>query len=168
MDAGGRVTPGAVTEGGGEGFFAKRFAQNEALQRFAPPLTLTLSLKGRGNQIAALVGAAFFFGSTCAYADALVDPTRPAFAPTKSSPTARSIDPVSRVTAIFQSGERRVAVIDGQVVKAGDRIGDVVIQEILVDGVRFMRGGRVEVARLPKPAVSVRSDARKASVRSGE
>jgi hypothetical protein len=100
-----------------------------------------------------------------AHADTLIDPTRPAFAPAKSSTTSRAIDPVSRVTAIFKAGDRRVAVIDGQVVKAGDRIGDVVIQEVLADGVRFTRGGRVEVARLPKPAMSVRRDARKPSIR---
>jgi hypothetical protein len=112
------------------------------------------------------VAVAFLLASSIdAHADALIDPTRPAFAPGKSSPVMRSVDPVSRVTAVFVTGQRRVAVIDGQVVKAGDRIGDIVIEEILADGVRFTRGGRVEVARLPKPAVSVRSDARKASVR---
>jgi hypothetical protein len=135
------------------------------MHRFAQPLTLTLSLKGRGNRLSAILAGMSFLGITCAHAETLIDPTRPAFAQAKSSHVSRAIDPVSRVTAIFQTGGRRVAVIDGQVVKAGDRIGDVVIQEILVDGVRFTRGGRVEVARLPKPAVSVRSDARKPSIR---
>jgi len=111
----------------------------------------------------------FLLFATLAHADVLIDPTRPAFALTKSSsPIARSVDPVARVTAIFQSGERRVAVFDGRVVKAGDRIGDVAIQEILADGVRFTRAGRVELVRLPKQAAPVRSEARKLSSMSGE
>lgn len=115
------------------------------------------------------IALALMLAASCAHADALIDPTRPAFASTKSSsPMARSVDPVARVTAIFQSGERRVAVFDGRVVKAGDRIGDVAIQEILADGVRFTRAGRVELARLPKQAASVRSEARKLGSMSGE
>jgi MSHA biogenesis protein MshK len=102
-----------------------------------------------------------FVAASFAHADTLIDPTRPAFAQAKSSAVARSVDPTSSLTAIFLSGERRVAVLDGKVVKAGDRVGDIVIQEISADSVRFTRAGRVESARLPKQAASVRSDAGK-------
>ncbi len=109
--------------------------------------------------------------ASAAHADTLIDPTRPAYAPTKSSsPAARSADPTTaRVTAVFQNGDRRVAVLDGRVVKVGDRVGDIVIQEVLADGVRYTRAGRVEVVRLPQQAAQVRSAGkgadRKASIR---
>ena len=105
------------------------------------------------------------FVAPLVHADALIDPTRPAFAPTKSAAVTHATEAASHVTAIFQTGGRRVAVIDGRVVKDGDRFGDVAIQEILADGVRITRAGRVEVVRLPKQAAPVRSDARKESIR---
>jgi hypothetical protein len=49
-------------------------------------------------------------------------------------------------------------VLDGRVVKNGDRIGDLVIQEISADSVRYTRAGRVEIARLPTQAAVVRND----------
>jgi MSHA biogenesis protein MshK len=97
-------------------------------------------------------------GIAYANADTLVDPTRPANAPTKST-AVRGAEPVSLLTAVFKSGDRRVAVLDGRVVKNGDRIGDIVIQEILADSVRYTRAGRVEIARLPTQAAVVRNDA---------
>jgi len=115
-------------------------------------------LGGRGKGIAALHALAFLLVAPLAHADVLIDPTRPANAPTKSSSAVRSIEAVARVTAIFKSGDRRVAVLDGRVVKAGDRIGDVVIQEVLADGVRYTRAGRVEIVRIPKQAAVVRSE----------
>jgi MSHA biogenesis protein MshK len=94
--------------------------------------------------------------STAAIAADLVDPTRPPVVARKVTGTAPVVDALPRVTAIFQSGERRVAVFEGQVVKAGDRVGDVFIESISVDGVRYRRAGRVEFARLPKQEAVVR------------
>jgi len=96
--------------------------------------------------------------TSLSHADTLVDPTRPPITVHKSGP-AREVESDVRVTAIFQSGERRVAVLNGQVVTAGDRVGAVTIQEINADGVRYVRAGRVEFARLPKQAAKVRRDA---------
>jgi hypothetical protein len=90
-----------------------------------------------------------------AYADSLYDPTRPPWV-TRNATGSKEVALAARVTAIFQSGDRRVAVFDGQVVKAGDRVGDVAIEAILPDGVRYRRAGRVEFARLPKQAAVVR------------
>ncbi|HYM35398.1 MAG TPA: hypothetical protein VET48_08385 [Steroidobacteraceae bacterium] len=92
-----------------------------------------------------------------AHADTLVDPTRPVMS-NKTAPT-RNVEAPVRVTAIFRSNERCVAVFDGQVVKVGDRVGDLTIQEITADGVRYLRAGKVEFARLPKQAATVRRDA---------
>jgi MSHA biogenesis protein MshK len=91
-----------------------------------------------------------------AHAGELADPTRPPVVARKAIAAAPSVVATPRVTAIFQSGERRIAVFDGQVVKAGDRIGDIFIEAVLADGVRYRRSDRVEVARLAKQAVSVR------------
>jgi MSHA biogenesis protein MshK len=96
-------------------------------------------------------------GIAYAKADTLIDPTRPANAPAKAT-AIRGVEPVSQLTAIFKSGDRRVAVLDGRVVKSGDRIGDLVIQEISADSVRYTRAGRVEIARLPTQAAVVRND----------
>jgi MSHA biogenesis protein MshK len=105
-----------------------------------------------------------------AHAETLIDPTRPAaYAPTRSASTAQRVVEAPRVTAIFQTNGKRVAVFDGRVVKAGDQVGNVTIQEVLVDGVRLSRAGRVETLRLPQQAAAVRSEnkdrLRKASIR---
>jgi len=78
---------------------------------------------------------------------------------THQSGPAAYIDVASHVSAIFFSGERRVAVFDGHVVKAGDRLGDITIREINADGVRYLRAGQIEFARLPTQAASVRRSA---------
>jgi len=101
---------------------------------------------------------AFVLLAPLSHADPLIDPTRPPVTVHKSGPVNLA-EPVVHVTAIFSSGERRVAVLDGQVVKVGDRVGVVTVQEITPDGVRYLRAGRVEFARLPKQAATVRRDA---------
>ena len=108
------------------------------------------------NLLVAVALAGALLGPVCVRAEGLVDPTRP---PMKSAskPATRAAEPRgSRVSAVIVSGDRRVAVFDGRVVKAGDKVGDIVIQEILTDGVRFARGAHSEIARLPKQAVVVR------------
>jgi MSHA biogenesis protein MshK len=94
--------------------------------------------------------------SIAARAD-LIDPMRPAGPGNGPAHSAAPIRP--RVTAVFLSGQRRVAVFDGRVVKVGDRVGDVTIEEISADGVRYMRAGKVEYARLPQQATPVRRNA---------
>lgn len=91
-------------------------------------------------------------------ADSLGDPMRPAGAKAAASSSVRGAPRGSRVTAIFTSGERRVAVFDGRVVRAGDRVGDAVILDVLSDGVRFAQSGRIEIVRLPKQSVVVRRE----------
>ncbi len=93
-----------------------------------------------------------------ARAETLMDPTRPANAPRAVSGGV-AVEASARVTAVFLAGGRRVAVLDGRVVKAGDRLGDLVVQEVLADGVRYLRGGRSEVVRLPRQDARVRHSA---------
>jgi MSHA biogenesis protein MshK len=88
-----------------------------------------------------------------AMGDRLVDPTQPAYArPTNTSETL----PAVRVEAILQSGERRLAIVNGKVVRAGDRLGAIQILEVSTDGVRYSRGGETNVARLTGKPMQVR------------
>ena len=104
----------------------------------------------------ACVAATVLFAVGASAAD-LVDPTRPPLAARKAtSSTAPAPAEGPRVTAIIQTGDRRIAVFHGQVVKAGDRVGDMFIESVSAEGVRYRRGGRVEFARLPKQAAVVR------------
>jgi hypothetical protein len=96
-----------------------------------------------------------------AMSDRLVDPTQPAH--TRSANTAESL-PAVRVEAILQSGERRLAIVNGKVVRAGDRVGSIHILEVHIDGVRYSRGGETNVARLTGKPMQVRQNV----VQSGE
>ena len=83
-----------------------------------------------------------------AMADRLVDPTQPAhLRPATNGETLQTV----RVEAILQSGERRLAIVNGKVVRAGDRVGSIQILEVSPDGVRYSRDGETNIARLTKP-----------------
>ncbi len=84
-----------------------------------------------------------------ARANGLVDPTRPAGA---TDPVAAAPEPGEvRVQAIIRRDGSRVAVVDGRVVHAGDRIASVTIEEVTPDGVRYSLDGRSRFARLKCP-----------------
>lgn len=72
------------------------------------------------------------------------DPTRP---DNYRSPTAAS-DRAFALSAIFVSGERRVAVLNGQLLRVGDRLGDAEVVRIDDDRVVLRAGSRSIVARL--------------------
>jgi len=96
-----------------------------------------------------------------AMADRLMDPTQPAHArPENTGETLQAV----RVEAILQSGERRLAIINGKVVRAGDRVGSIHILEVNADGVRYSRGGETNIARLTAKPMQVRHNVQ----RSGE
>jgi hypothetical protein len=96
-----------------------------------------------------------------ALADRLMDPTQPAHA--RPENTGETL-PAVRVEAILQSGERRLAIINGKVVRAGDRVGSIHILEVNADGVRYSLGGETNVARLTTKPMQVRHNVE----RSGE
>ena len=91
--------------------------------------------------------------SARAAADRLVDPTRPPQAP---RPDSEVMQDTVRVEAVLRSAERDLAIVNGKVVRAGDRIGSVRIEAILADGVRYVRDGQVHTARLQSAAMTVR------------
>ncbi len=85
--------------------------------------------------------------------ETLRDPTRPW--------SARSVAPVGtvtatgvtgfRVTAIFTSDRRRIAVVNGQRVTEGDRVDGATVVEILADDLRLDLNGKTITSRvLPK------------------
>jgi hypothetical protein len=89
-----------------------------------------------------------------ALADRLVDPTRPANAKAMSS--GERAESGVRLEAILRSEGAHLAIVNGKVVRAGDRIGAARIDEVLADGIRYTRDGRSHTARLGNKAMNVR------------
>ena len=90
------------------------------------------------------------------HAETLRDPTRPA--------TARAVTQSAevasvRLEAIMGSGTRRLAIVNGKIVRTGDRVGGALIQEIGSDSIRYTRNGRSETARIAKDSMRVRESA---------
>jgi hypothetical protein len=88
-------------------------------------------------------------------ADRLMDPTRPSGA--KADTTAEPTDSI-RLEAILRSGERHLAIVNGKVVRAGERIAGAHIDEVFADGVRYTRDGQSHIARLNHTAIPVRQN----------
>lgn len=76
--------------------------------------------------------------------ESLRDPTRPYTA----TPPARHADTRFIVSAIFVSGERRIAIVNGQKIKAGDTIDGATVIEVLNDEVRLQYQNAVISTRL--------------------
>lgn len=94
--------------------------------------------------------------SVPAHADALRDPTRPP-QPAAARVIAQESAPV--LTAVFTSGERRSAIFNGRLVKAGDAVGGYSIEDVLADGVRYRHAGTVHELYLPHAAGTVKKPA---------
>lgn len=88
-----------------------------------------------------------------AFGDRLVDPTRPATAKPVSS--GAQTDTV-RLEAILRSADGNVAIVNGKVVRAGDRVGATRIDAIEHDGIRYTRDGRSHSVRMPAKSIQVR------------
>jgi MSHA biogenesis protein MshK len=106
------------------------------------------------------IGVAHFASmpTSLANAQAITDPMRPANAPRVTAGPARSVAavPAQRLTAVFVNGVRRIAVVDGRVVKEGDRLSDGVVAEITVDSVRVQRAAQMHTLKLSKSVVPVK------------
>lgn len=98
---------------------------------------------------AALFGLAVAAICCAAQAQALGDPTRPpgtAGLADGAEPGAQSSAP--QLQSILISPQRRLAVINGQTVALGGRIGDATLLAISETGVVLRRGGQLETLRL--------------------
>lgn len=94
--------------------------------------------------------------SSVGAAEPLRDPTQPASARDWASQAGTG---ALRLQAIFSSGERRLAIVNGKLVRAGDRIHSAVIEEISADGIRYSRDGRSQVVLLAPSKLPVRKHA---------
>ena len=77
-------------------------------------------------------------------AEPLRDPTRPYSARSVAPSNATTV----KVSAIFVSVERRIAIVNGKRVTEGDRIGAATVIEILNDRLRMNLHGKEVTARL--------------------
>ena len=103
-----------------------------APRRWAPLLALCLACSG-------------------VQAQALDDPTRPPaalWAPASAAPVAPAQPRLQSVLISTQPGGRRLAVIDGQTVKVGSKVGDAVVTEIHDTAVLLRRGKSLETFKL--------------------
>lgn len=80
-----------------------------------------------------------------ALAEGLRDPMQPPIARTAKPHAAPQ---ALRLEAILVDGERRIAVVDGKVVRAGERVGAAVITAIGADRIEYSRDGRTHTATL--------------------
>ena len=90
-----------------------------------------------------------------AQADTLRDPTRPATA----REVVKNVGSGLQLEAIMGSSTHRLAIVNGKVVRAGDRIGTALIEEIGADFIRYTRNGRSATAKIVKNSLRVRQSA---------
>jgi hypothetical protein len=88
----------------------------------------------------------------------LADPTRPNGAPAIPAPQAKHLAAL-RLDGIVHSASREVAIVNGQLVKAGAWIGDAHIDAITRNCVHYTRNGRSLVLTLDAPIKVKRSPA---------
>jgi len=94
----------------------------------------------------ALLTLAAALALASAQADPLRDPTRP---PQAALARAAAAEPPPLVSAVFDAGDRRRAIFNGQLVRAGDAVGAYRIEDVLADGVRYRHAGTVHELHLP-------------------
>lgn len=78
---------------------------------------------------------------------ALPDPTRPS-GQSAIAPAAQEAGPAPRLESTLISPQRRLAVIDGRMVRPGDRVGDARVLDIQPDRVTLRRADRTVHLRL--------------------
>lgn len=103
---------------------------------------------------AVLLSAAVLVATKALAAD-LRDPMRPPSAPV--AVISRVGAPSSlQLQAVISTGASRVAIVDGKVVRVGDKLDGAVIDEISTTSIRYTRGGKQLVASLPDTKLDIR------------
>jgi len=100
-----------------------------------------MSTRFRIVAVCALVAAA---AAGRVFAGELRDPMRPSGAPA----AARAAPVYSLKLEGVIAGEKRVAIVNGRLVRAGDSIAGARILEVFANGVRFERGGKIQTMTL--------------------
>ena len=98
------------------------------------------------------------------FAGELRDPMRPAGA--APAPVVRAAAPRALKLEGVIAGEKRVAIVNGRLVREGDVIAGARILEVFVQGVRFERAGKIQTLTLASTPAN--SNVRVARSRSGE
>ena len=112
--------------------------------RVAPDLTVR----------ALLCAAVLCGGSRQCVADApLADPTHPSV---PSAAVSASHPEGVRVQAILDRDGRRLAIVDGKIVRPGDRLPWGSIEEVTSTGIRYVAAGRARYATLEVAKLQVR------------
>ncbi len=100
-----------------------------------------------------LASVTFFLTAAVAQSGELHDPTRPA---TLARPAVTSLESGVRLEAVMGTGEARRAIVNGRIVRVGDRVDNVLIAQITDDSIQYVQSGRTHVAKLPTQKVAVR------------
>ena len=99
--------------------------------------------------LASVWGMALAAGCSLAHAQVLNDPTRPpGVSPAGSAAEVDARAGATQLQSILLSPGRKLAVINGQTVPLGGRIGDATLLAISETGVVLKRGAEVETLRL--------------------
>ncbi len=85
--------------------------------------------------------------ATAAVAQGLSDPTRPQSAPEERAASPAEV-PASRLQSVLISPARKLAVIDGQTVALGGRIGDATVISIAPTQVILQAGATYQTLKL--------------------
>ena len=85
------------------------------------------------------------------------DPTAPPRVVAAAGAPVRKAPPPVTVSALFLAPEGSHAVVNGEVVHAGDLRHGIEITSIGADGVCYRRGGRLACARPARPDLAVKS-----------
>jgi hypothetical protein len=94
---------------------------------------------------------------TLADPEQIRDPMRPPNVAEPGQAAAPQAAPV--VSAVFISSTRRVAVVHGRVVRAGDSVGTCLVDEVVPDGIRCHEGASLHVPGKSGTAVAFRTPA---------
>lgn len=92
-----------------------------------------------------IVAAATALAASASFADPMRDPTRPTRV---QEPAPVQRDKALTVSAVFVSGDRRLAIVNGQRVREGDAINDATVSRIEADRVSFSRNNKTLVVPL--------------------
>ena len=95
------------------------------------------------------LSAVLLFGPLLAdEAKLLRDPTRPWSARSVAAAVTGNTTSSFRVTAIFTSEKRRIAIVNGQRVSEGDQVDGATVVEILADDLRLDLNGKAITRRV--------------------
>jgi hypothetical protein len=80
------------------------------------------------------------------------DPMRPP----GGAPRAARASAALQVQGIITHGSERIAIVNGALVRTGERIGDALIERVLIDRIEYRRGGRLFTAVLTDSSANLR------------